>query len=64
MIERAFPASFPLVLAAKDAGLIADAAPDLPLPRLIRAQMLKVVEAGHGDEDLSATIRALWQEPS
>ncbi|MBE2320481.1 NAD(P)-dependent oxidoreductase [Solirubrobacter sp. CPCC 204708] len=64
MIAREFPPSFPLVLAAKDAGLISDAAPDLPLPRLIRQQMLKVVEAGYGDEDLSATIRALWQEPS
>ena len=64
MIAREFPPSFPLALAAKDAGLIAEAAPDLPLPRLVREQMLKVVEAGYGGEDLSATIRALWQEPS
>ena len=32
MIERSFAPSFPLALAAKDAGLIAEAAPDLPLP--------------------------------
>ena len=36
MIAREFPPSFPLALAAKDAGLIAEAAPDLPLPKLIR----------------------------
>ncbi len=28
------------------------------------AQMLKATEAGHGEEDMSATIRALWPEPS
>jgi 3-hydroxyisobutyrate dehydrogenase len=64
MIAREFPPSFPLALAAKDAGLIAEAAPNLPLPKLIQAQMLKATEAGHGDEDMSATIRALWHEPS
>jgi 3-hydroxyisobutyrate dehydrogenase len=64
MIDREFAPSFPLALAAKDAGLIAEAAPDLPLPKLIQAQMLKATEAGYGDEDMSATIRALWPEPS
>jgi len=64
MIAREFPPSFPLALAAKDAGLIVEAAPDLPLPKLVRDQMLKVAEAGHGREDMSATIRALWPEPS
>jgi 3-hydroxyisobutyrate dehydrogenase len=64
MIAREFPPSFPLALAAKDAGLISEAAPDLPLPKLVREQMLKVVDAGHGGEDMSATIRALWPEPS
>jgi 3-hydroxyisobutyrate dehydrogenase len=64
MIAREFPPQFPLALAAKDAGLISEAAPDLPLPKLVRDQMLKVVEAGHGGEDMSATIRALWPEPS
>ncbi len=64
MIERSFEPSFPLALAAKDAGLVADAASeaglDLPLPALIRDQMGKAVEAGHGDEDLAATFLASW----
>ena len=66
MIERSFPPSFPLALAAKDAGLVADAAReaglDLPLPGLIRDQMGKAVEAGHGEEDLAATFLASWLE--
>jgi len=60
MINRAFEPSFPLSLAAKDAGLIVDAARaagiDLPLPALIRDQMTKAIDAGHGDEDLSAVF--------
>jgi len=59
IIERNFEPSFPLALAAKDAGLIAEAAPELPLPKLIRDQMLKATEAGHGDEDMAATFLAL-----
>jgi 3-hydroxyisobutyrate dehydrogenase len=31
---------------------------DLPLPRTVRDQMLKAVAAGHGDEDMAATIWA------
>ena len=62
MIERRFDPSFPLALAAKDAGLADDAARaaglDLPLPRAIRDQMAKAIAAGHGDEDMAATIRA------
>jgi 3-hydroxyisobutyrate dehydrogenase len=62
MIERRFEPSFPLALAAKDAGLVDDAARaaglDLPLPRAIRDQMAKAVAAGHGDEDMAATIWA------
>jgi 3-hydroxyisobutyrate dehydrogenase len=62
MIERRFDPSFPLALAAKDAGLVDDAARaaglDLPLPRTVRDQMLKAVAAGHGDEDMAATIWA------
>jgi len=68
MIERSFEPSFPLALAAKDAGLVADAARDagldLPLPALIRDQMGKAVQAGHGDEDLAATFLASWLERS
>ena len=59
MIERSFAPSFPLALAAKDAGLIAEAAPDLPLPKLIQQQMLKATDAGHGEEDMAATFLAL-----
>ena len=59
MIAREFPPSFPLALAAKDAGLIAEAAPDLPLPRLIREQMGKAVDDVHGDDDMAATFLAL-----
>ena len=66
MIERRFDPSFPLALAAKDAGLAADAARgaglDLPLPGTIRDQMAKAVDAGHGDEDMAATIWAAWSD--
>jgi 3-hydroxyisobutyrate dehydrogenase len=58
MIKREFPPSFPLALALKDAGLISEAAPDLPLPKLIREQMGKVVH-DHGNDDLAATFLAL-----
>ena len=62
MIERSFEPSFPLALAAKDAGLMVDAARaaglDLPLHALIRDQMGKAVDAGHGESDMSATFLA------
>ena len=62
MIERDFPPSFPLSLAAKDAGLVDEAARaaglDLALPAAIRDQMQKAVAAGHGDEDMAATYLA------
>jgi 3-hydroxyisobutyrate dehydrogenase len=62
MIERRFEPSFPLALAAKDAGLVDEAARaaglDLPLPRAIHDQMAKATAAGHGDEDMAATIWA------
>jgi 3-hydroxyisobutyrate dehydrogenase len=61
MIDGEFPPSFSLALAAKDARLVADAAEraglDLPLPATIARQMQRGIEAGHGDEDLSATVR-------
>lgn len=62
MIERDFPAAFKLELAAKDAGLVVDAAQraDLALPLLeaVRDQMARGVELGHGDEDMAATLFA------
>lgn len=67
MIERSFEPSFPLALAAKDAGLMVEAAEaaglDLPLHALIRERMLKVVEAGHGEDDMSATFLASCPKP-
>jgi 3-hydroxyisobutyrate dehydrogenase len=61
MIERDFPPSFPLRLAAKDARLIEEAAEslglDLPVVRAVAAQLVTGVERGHGDEDLAATFR-------
>jgi 3-hydroxyisobutyrate dehydrogenase len=68
MIARSFDPSFSLKLAAKDAGLVADAAAaaglDLPLPGVIRAQMAKAIEAGHGEEDMAATFLASCLEPA
>jgi 3-hydroxyisobutyrate dehydrogenase len=68
MITRTFEPSFPLALAAKDAGLMIEAAQaaglDLPLPELIRDRMLAVVDAGHGEEDMSAIFMASCPERS
>jgi 3-hydroxyisobutyrate dehydrogenase len=60
MIERSFAPSFSLALAAKDAGLVEDAAHrhglDLPTLAAIRRRL----DAGareHGEEDMAATFR-------
>jgi 3-hydroxyisobutyrate dehydrogenase len=62
MIEREYPTSFALYLARKDAVLAAEAAEaaglDLPLPRLVAERMQAAIEAGHGDEDMAATVEA------
>jgi 3-hydroxyisobutyrate dehydrogenase len=62
MIEGEFPPSFPLALAAKDAGLIVEAAEgtgtSLPLQRAVREGMQRGVEKGHGDEDMAAAFEA------
>ncbi len=54
--------------ANKDAGLMIEAAQaaglDLPLPELIRDRMLAVVDAGHGEEDMSAVFMASCPERS
>ncbi len=61
MIEEDFDPSFALALAAKDARLVEQAAEqaglDLPLVRAVAAQMARGVDAGHGDEDMAATVR-------
>jgi 3-hydroxyisobutyrate dehydrogenase len=62
MISGEFDPSFPLALAAKDAGLIVDAAEgtgaNLPLQIAVREGMRSGVEQGHGDEDMAATFKA------
>ena len=62
MIERDFPPSFPLELALKDARLALAAAEEqgLRLPALasVAEQMERATEAGHGREDMAATIVA------
>jgi len=59
MIARDFEPSFSLALAAKDAGLVEEAAAatglDLPLVTTIRRRLEDAV-AEHGDKDLSATF--------
>jgi 3-hydroxyisobutyrate dehydrogenase len=58
MIERDFEPSFKLALAAKDAGLVSEAAEvhelDLPMMRTIRERLDQGAEE-HGDKDMSAT---------
>jgi 3-hydroxyisobutyrate dehydrogenase len=53
---------FSLKLAAKDAGLIEESAERhgvrVPLYSVIRQQMQRATEEGHGDEDMSATYFA------
>jgi 3-hydroxyisobutyrate dehydrogenase len=58
MIEGDFEPSMRLVLAAKDAGLVVEAAErhglDLPLPALVRDRMDSAADE-HGDKDMAAT---------
>jgi 3-hydroxyisobutyrate dehydrogenase len=58
MVQRRYEPNFSLKLARKDADLIAAAAADLPLARLISERMGAAIEAGHGDEDFSAVVEA------
>jgi len=59
MMDREFPPSFALTLAAKDARLVVEAAErhgaDLAAARAIAARMTEGADAGHGDEDMAAT---------
>jgi 3-hydroxyisobutyrate dehydrogenase len=61
MIERSFEPAFKLALAAKDAGLVLEAARrhdiDLPMLETIKNQLLQAARE-HGDEDLAATYLA------
>lgn len=61
ILSGSFEPSFPLRLAAKDAKLVLDAAPDglrLPATKATAGHMARVAEAGHGDEDMAATYLA------
>lgn len=62
MIEGSLSPSFPLTLAAKDAGLILEAlngaASDLAVTRAVAAQLQRADGMGHGGEDLAAVIAA------
>ena len=58
MIERRYEPTFSLKLARKDADLIAAAAADLPLARLISERMAAAIERGHADDDFSAVVEA------
>jgi 3-hydroxyisobutyrate dehydrogenase len=62
MIERDYDPSFALTLARKDAGLVAEAAEaaglDLPLVRVVEQRMQQAIDAGHGEDDMAATIEA------
>jgi 3-hydroxyisobutyrate dehydrogenase len=62
MVEREFPASFPLDLALKDIRLVLEAAGrkelELPVTRAVESQMERAVQEGHGREDMAATYLA------
>ena len=55
-----FPTSFPLRHAAKDAGLVLEAAEgrglELPGLRAALSQLERAKELGHGDEDMAAVV--------
>lgn len=61
MIDRNYPAAFPLHLLLKDVDLVSDAAAsagvDLRLPAAIRSLLADVTER-HGDDDMSAIVEA------
>lgn len=62
MIEEDFPTSFSAKLARKDAGLILEAANDedlhLALTEAVVARFDQAIEAGYGEEDMSAIFAA------
>jgi 3-hydroxyisobutyrate dehydrogenase len=62
MIAREFDPAFSLALARKDAQLVLEAAErhgfDAALVEIVVRKMDAAIEAGHGDEDMAATIYA------
>ena len=63
MIEEDFPTSFSTKLARKDAGLVLDAAEarglDMAVASAVAARFDEAIEAGHGEEDMSAVYEAM-----
>ena len=63
ILKREFPSSFPVWGAAKDAGLIAEAAGvagvQMPVAAGARSATQRAVELGHADDDLAAVWFAL-----
>jgi len=66
MIEEEFPTSFSLGLARKDAKLVLEAAEAaklrLPLAEAVAAHFDEAINAGHGEEDMSAIYEAAKPE--
>lgn len=66
MLEEKFTSAFGITGAVKDADLILEAVRaqgvDLPVLSAVEQQLRSVVEAGHGDEDVSAVYR-VYDEP-
>jgi 3-hydroxyisobutyrate dehydrogenase len=62
MIERDYEPAFALRWALKDARLVEEAGRaaglELPLARTVAERMQAAVQAGHGDEDMAATVEA------
>lgn len=56
MVSGDYPASFPLILARKDAGLVLEASGSLPMKVSEAAASLfdSAIAAGHGDRDMAA----------
>jgi len=62
MIEEDFPTSFSARLARKDAGLVLGSAEahdlQMPVAEAVAGRFDEAIEAGHGEEDMSAVYRA------
>ena len=67
MLAGALDPGFPLRLAAKDAGLVLDAAHgaglDLPLTETLLPRWREAVQDGYGDDDMAAVIRRYDVKP-
>ncbi|WP_346111070.1 NAD-binding protein [Nonomuraea maheshkhaliensis] len=63
MRAHSYQAGFPLDLALKDLGLLADERDRQPrLPGVLRDTLERAVEAGHGREDVAAVAELMKQD--